>query len=610
MFALATGQAQGPAPTACTEKRGTYFLGNSLTGNQNMSLKNLISPGQRRSKLKTVLEKNGFARIIEAHNGLSGLIANDTCVRLQNGDCLEFDGLWESSFTDSASKGYPDAEIIGVESRLQSIEEILNVTNKPMIVDGDTGGDATHFEYFCSKLERIGVSAVIIEDKVFPKRNSLEAGARQDLEDPDVVATKICRGREVLLSQDFMIMARLESLIANKGVEDAVNRAKVYLRAGADGIMIHSKEREPVEIFQFAEEYKRLCDTLGFRKPLVCVPTTYNIITEQELVRQGFDIIIHANHLLRAAYASMDRVCKRILKSGRSFEADPICAPVRQVFKTVGFMDVKEKDKTYNEVKTCAIIVDSRQLNTDFTEKFGEIPVSSICLKDKTIIQRQAEVLNNSGICTICLVAGFGCEEIAYQQIEKIYNPRHDLNSSLQALFCAEEQMQNGFVMIYSDVLFYEKIISRIFQIQQDIVLIIDNTYRHHLDKINKSEMEVVIARSSFNNEHYRMLNPLTDMEVKMIGRTVSQNRATHEFIGILYCSEQGAEILKNVYKEAQHKYTGKPFHEASTFETASVTDIMQEVIDLGYPVSAYEVNQGWLEVRTVHDYQHALESL
>ena len=575
-----------------------------------MSLKNLISPEQRRSKLKAVLQNKGFARIIEAHNGLSGLISNDASVRLQNEDSLEFDGLWESSFTDSASKGYPDAEIIGIESRLQSIEEILSVTNKPMIVDGDTGGEATHFEYFCSKLERIGVSAVIIEDKVFPKRNSLEAGARQDLEDPEVVATKIRRGKEILLSQDFMIMARLESLIANKGIDDAVKRAKVYLKAGADGIMIHSKKNEPDEVFRFAREYKKICDELGFRKPLVCVPTTYNMITEQELVRQGFDIIIHANHLLRAAYMAMDKVCRTILKSGRSFEADSLCAPVRQVFKTVGFMDVKEKDKSYNQMKICAVIPDSGPLNTELTDEFGEMSASLIRLQDKTIIQHQVETFNNAGICNVYLVAGFGFEEITCQQVEKIYNPQHDLNSSLHALLCAEEYMQNGFVMVYSDVLFSEKIIREVLQMQQDIVLVIDHSYRHHPGETDKPDMETVIAKSTVSNEHYRMLNPLTDMDVRMIGRTISRNRATHEFSGIACFSEQGADILKNVYHEAQHKYAGKPFHEASTFETASVTDIIQEIIDMGYPVNAYEVNQGWLEIRTVRDYQYALEIL
>ncbi|MCJ7679884.1 MAG: phosphoenolpyruvate mutase [Candidatus Aminicenantes bacterium] len=576
-----------------------------------MSLKNLISPEQRRKKLRTILAKNGFARIIETHNGLSGLIGNDACINLENGDCLEFDGLWESSFTDSASKGHPDAEIIGPDSRLHSIEEILNVTNKPMIVDGDTGGEATHFEYFCSKLERFGVSAVIIEDKIFPKRNSLEPGARQELEDPDVVATKIWRGKQIVLSEDFMIIARLESLIANKGIEDAVNRARAYLRAGADGIMIHSKEREPRDVFRFAEEYTKLCEELGYRKPLVCVPTAYNMLTEQELVQRGFNIIIHANHMLRASYAAMKKVCKKILISGRSFEADPLCAPVRDVFKTVGFMDVKEKDMVHNRMKTCAIIPDThRLLDTDLIEKFGDIPISAVELLDKSIIQRQAEVLNNAGIFNIYLVEGFGFELITYQQIKKIFNPQYDLNSPLHALFCAEEQMQDGFIMIYSDVLFYEKVISEVLQTQEDIVLIVDSTYPSHLDKLHKTRMELVIAKNQVNNEHYRMLTPSTDMEIKMIGKRVSPDRATHEFTGIAYFSEQGADILKIVYHEAAQKYAGKKFHEAATFETASFTDIIQEIIDLGYPINVYEVNQGWQEIHNTHDYKHALESL
>ena len=578
-----------------------------------MSLKNLISPEQRRKKLKAILEKKGFARIIETHNGLSGLIGNDASINLEHGDRLEFDGLWESSFTDSASKGHPDAEIIGPDSRLHTIEEILNVTNKPMIVDGDTGAEATHFEYFCSKLERLGVSAVIIEDKVFPKRNSLEAGAKQDLEDPDVVATKIYRGKQILLSRDFMIFARLESLIANKGVEDAVNRARIYLRAGADGIMIHSKEREPRDLFRFAEEYTKLCDELGYRKPLVCVPTTYNMLTEQELVERGFNIIIHANHLMRASYAAMQKVCKKILLSGRSFEADPLCAPVRDVFKTVGFMDVKEKDKEYSKMKTCAIIPDTHQLlDPALIKEFGEIPVSAVPLLDKSIIQRQAECLNNAGILNVYLVVGPGFEKITYQQIEKINNPEYDLNSVLHNLFCAEEQMQDGFVMIYSDVLFYEKVVSEVMQTQEDIVLVIDNTYPSHLGKHKpqKTRMELVIAKNQVSNEHYRTLTPLTDLEIKMIGQRVSPERATHEFAGIAYFSEQGADILKKVYHEAKQKYAGKQFHEADTFETASFTDIIQEIIYMGYPISVYEVNHGWQEIHNTHDYKHALESL
>ena len=199
-----------------------------------MTLLNNILPEQRRGKLKALLKKGKTVRVLEAHNGLSGIIANNTHVKgeLEGTPIIrEFDALWESSLTDSASKGHPDIEVVTFDSRLQSINEILAVTNKPMIVDGDTGGDANAFEYTVSKLEKAGVSAIIIEDKVFPKRNSLEAGTQQNLEDPEVFAQKICRGKNIQKTDDFMIIARLESLISGKSMEDAVNRAKIYLQA-------------------------------------------------------------------------------------------------------------------------------------------------------------------------------------------------------------------------------------------------------------------------------------------------------------------------------------------------------------------------------------------
>ena len=203
------------------------------------------------------------------------------------------------------------------------------VTDKPMIVDGDTGGDANTFEYTVSKLERAGVSAVIIEDKVFPKRNSLEAGVQQNLQDPEIFAQKIRRGKSIQKSSEFMIIARIESLIAGKPMEDALDRATQYLKAGVDGIMIHSKSKSPDEILEFAEKYKVILKDLKLDKPLVCVPTTYNLITEDELSAAGFSIVIYANHLLRSAYQAMTETAKTILRDQRSLEADPLCTPVR-----------------------------------------------------------------------------------------------------------------------------------------------------------------------------------------------------------------------------------------------------------------------------------------
>jgi phosphoenolpyruvate phosphomutase len=230
-----------------------------------------------------------------------------------------------------------------MERRLATIEEICNVTNKPLIVDGDTGGEAVNFAYLCNRLEMHGVSAVVVEDKMYPKRNSLSAEATHHLEDPRVFAEKIRRGKSVLLSDDFLIFARLESLIAKQGVEDALMRTRVYLEAGADGIMIHSQARTVEEVFFYLQGYDQLCQELGYRKPVICVPTTYNMVRDEELFEHGVNVVIHANHLLRAAYSAMQKVCETILRYDRNFEAERFCVPVAQLFDIIGFNETLQQ---------------------------------------------------------------------------------------------------------------------------------------------------------------------------------------------------------------------------------------------------------------------------
>ena len=313
-----------------------------------MTMRNTVTPVERLRALRNCIATKGWARILEAHSGLSAIIAENASVQ-KDGQIIEYDGIWESSLTDSATKGLPDASIVGCDSRAHTIDEILNVTSKPVVVDGDTGGDPAQFEYLVKRLERLGVSAVIIEDKVFPKRNSLDASANQDLEDPAVFAEKIKTGREVVISEEFMIIARLESLITGTGLQDALERAEQYILAGADGIMIHSYQRDPDEVLSFAQSYERLCHRLGSRPVLVSVPTTYNTITDAELVASGFNMIIHANHLLRAAYKAMTEAARAILVGGSSLQADTLCAPVPEIFSCVGFDRITRRDKERSE---------------------------------------------------------------------------------------------------------------------------------------------------------------------------------------------------------------------------------------------------------------------
>ena len=309
-----------------------------------MTVENAITPEARLRALKSSIARKGFVRILEAHSGLSGIVAENAKVH-KDGMVIEYDGIWESSLTDSATKGLPDASIVGCDSRVHTIDEILNVTTKPIIVDGDTGGDPAQFQYLVRHLERLGVSAVIVEDKLYPKGNSLDPSATQDLEHPSVFAEKLRAGRAVAISDDFMIVARLESLIAGMGLQDALERAEEYILAGADGIMIHSYKPDVGEILDFAQSYDRLCRRLGRRPLLVSVPTKYNFISDADLAASGFNIIIHANHLLRAAYKAMVETAQTILTSGRSLEADTLCATVPEIFSCVGFDRISRGDR-------------------------------------------------------------------------------------------------------------------------------------------------------------------------------------------------------------------------------------------------------------------------
>lgn len=561
-----------------------------------------ISSDKRCALLKKKIQDKGFVRVIEVHNGISALIGEKAQVKQKN-EIVEYDGLWESSLTDTASKGMPDAEIVGYDSRLHTIDEILSVTTKPIIVDGDTGGSPSQFEYLVKKLERLGVSAVIIEDKVFPKRNSLDTFAKQTLEDPDRFSEKIQRGNDVKNSDDFMIIARIESLIAGAGLEDAIKRAEKYIKAGVDGIMIHSKKDEPDDIIAFAEEYNKLCTKLQKRPPLVAVPTTYNLITDQELADKGYNVIIHANHLLRAAHKAMKETAETILLSDRNFEVEPKCSPVPEIFRDVGFDWIKAQDQKYMKEQRISVIIPAAGKDL----AFKGMPKTMTKIGNKTILERQLEIIRKVGLRKICVVRGYEGEKINLKDIKYYDNTEYDKKHSLHSLFCAKDSMDNGFILIYSDILFNENLLKSLLESGSDIVLLVDNSYRYHKHEIDK-KLDLVISKEK-KASHYRTLKPSKMIELTQIGKNVCKDDADYEFIGIAYFSEKGAEILKKVYDDCKKNAKGK-FHEAESFDQASETDIIQEIINRGFTVNALEVYKGWIEIHNKKDIEIAEKML
>ena len=298
----------------------------------NQILKELgTTPDIRRAKLRRLLHAKSLTRFIEAHNGLTGLIIENVSVSRENFK-REFDGMWASSLTESTIKGKPDIEAVDVTSRVTSLQDVLEVTTKPIIYDADTGGKIEHLKFTIKTLERLGVSAAIIEDKTGLKKNSFFGNdVLQSQDSIENFSEKISAAKAAQVTDDFMIIARIESLILDAGMDDALKRAVAYIDAGADGIMIHSRKKDPQEIIDFCNAYQ------GFarRVPLVVVPSSFNSITEDELEKLGVNVVIYANQLLRAAYPAMLETARSILEYGRSLEIDSKLLPISDIIELI-----------------------------------------------------------------------------------------------------------------------------------------------------------------------------------------------------------------------------------------------------------------------------------
>tara|TARA_B100000900_G_scaffold383593_1_gene371650 strand:- start:2683 stop:3981 length:1299 start_codon:yes stop_codon:yes gene_type:complete len=298
---------------------------------KNQLMKLGITTVNRLGRLKSLIKSKPVIRILETHSAISALIA-ETVVVERNKKEVSFDGFWSSSLTDSTAKGKPDIEVLDLTSRINGVNDIFEVTTKPMIFDADTGGKIEHFEFTVKTLERTGISAVVIEDKIGLKKNSLLGNDVDQQQDSiENFCSKILAGKNAQVSDDFMIIARVESLILDKGIDDALLRADSYIDAGADGIMIHSRKKDPSEITEFMKKFR----AKNKNSPVMVVPTSFNSVTIEEFAEMGVNIVVSANHMLRSSYPAMLNVAQNILKNGRSLEAEPDCMSVKQILELI-----------------------------------------------------------------------------------------------------------------------------------------------------------------------------------------------------------------------------------------------------------------------------------
>ena len=540
-------------------------------------------PGERISTLVEIIKNKGHAIGLEAHSGLSGLVTEK----------LDFDFIWESSLTDSASKGLPDASIVGNESRIHTIDEILNVTTKPMIVDGDTGGDEDNFRFLIKRLENQGVSAVIVEDKIFPKRNSFGGTVGAGMEDPNIFSKKLEVGMKTKSTNDFLIIARLESLIAGLGMNETMMRAEKYINAGVDGIMIHSKLKEPSEVLEFIPKFEKLCTKLGKRPYLIAVPTTYNTISDDELINSGVDIIIHANHLLRAAYKSMLETASLISNSRRSYESDSNIASVKEIFSAVGYDKIIERDKEKSP-NISALIVSAGDHKINNTQR------SLNKISDKPLINHQIETFKKSGIDKIKITVNNLSEFDPYldKDINVVEIKDIEQNQMLNSIMTGIENIEGPAIITYGDILFNNKIISELVSNENDIVIAVDSSFKYHKHDIDK-KLELVSYVNPDHNLSRRKLRMTDTFEVKKISKNLNIEEAQSEFFGLAYFSKNGISKLKSCYEEIKKDKTSSVF-----------IDILNFMVKKEIKVSCNEFDGGWIELHTEDDFKLAEKEL
>jgi phosphoenolpyruvate phosphomutase len=396
-------------------------------------------------------------------------------------------------------------------------------------------------------------------------------------------------------------------LIAGLGLEEAFLRTRKYIEAGVDGIMIHSKSDGPDGVLAFADVYNEFCKQFDRRPILVCVPTTYNLITDVELTRHGFNVIIHANHLLRSSYKAMLQAAEAILSSDRGFEAEPLCASVPALLAQVGFDQVKVKDREYSKTQRLSVLIPAAGRDPVFTQT----PKSLIEIAGKPILRHQLDHIRKVGIGQVVVVRGYKGAQFDRFSGESnlifVNNDQYARKHSLHSLFCAEEYMKRRFVLVYSDILFNEDILRHLIAAEADIVLVVDNSYRYHRHEVDK-KLDLVVSRGR-RARHYRSLHPIKQIEIMQIGKNINLEKADYEFTGLAYFSEEGARILRKVYHDCLATVNGS-FREADSFARAGVTDLLQEVIDRGFAVHGLEVFQGWMEIHKKEDVDIAAAEL
>ena len=537
--------------------------------------------------LRKALESKSILRVVGAHNGLGAKLVE------RHG----FDGIWASGLEISTAHAVPDANILTMTENLEAARAINEATRLPVVCDCDTGyGNASNVIHMVRRYEAAGLAAVVIEDKRFPKVNSFIPG-RQELVSREEFVGKIEAAKKAQQNPDFMVFARVEALIAGWALEEAVRRAREYERAGADGIVIHSKAKTPDEIYAFARMWKGSV-------PLVAIPTTYFHVKAEELAQQGFRMVIYANHGLRAAIRAVEKTFQSIRDTDSTAAVEDQIASLQEVFEIQGMGEMKEEEKRFITQERFQVVIPAardHRFQPDLKELLKDQPLCMLKVGSKTVLERQVDLLSSFGVTEILVVGGFLHEKIQVPQVKVLYNPDYAACHCAGSILFAQDHLQGRTLVVYSDILFDRKILGDLLESPHEVTLVIDRAYRT-LPFRNKP-LDLVAAGSPSGAKGPRSLGLDTFKPIHRIGKGLSAQVATDEFIGMALLSAQGLQQLKHAWKEASEKFSGRSFYEAGNVRQADFTDLIQYLIDRGTPVFGMEIEHGWSEIHSLEDY-------
>lgn len=531
-----------------------------------------------------------------AHNALGARLAE------RHG----FEGVWSSGLEISTSHAVPDASILTMSDYLAAAQDMVGAVQIPVVADCDTGyGNSNNVIRMVRQFEAAGIAAVCIEDKIFPKVNSLTSG-RQELASIAEFVGKILAAKNAQRTTEFSVIARIEALIAGWPVAEAVRRADAYVRAGADAILIHDKEPSGARMREFLGRWEA-------RVPVVVVPTSYPQITSAELEALGVKMVIYANHGIRAAVAAMSETFARIARDGTTAPVESSIAPLSLLFELQGMPEMERSEQRFLRTATPparAILLgagDHREV-ASMRDLAADIPLSQLDLNGKTLLQRQADALAHAGIRDITVVTGYRHELVQCAGVTIAHNADWAATGEAASLMAAApgDPQADGVrtLVIYGDILFDAALVRALLASDEDVTIVVDRSHPSQDGAEAKRRDRVHLAEAPVRGR--RLLSGESRRGVLEIGKSLADARVHGEFAGLVLLSAEAWPRLRAQYEERCRVAPGAPLHESSAPSRAALTDLLQHLVDSGQRVVALEVTSGWLEIHSFDDYQVA----